>query len=126
MRFHFRINEPPTLGESSSERWEGPDGGLLCAWLRGIEKAQEDPELAAKCKAGELPVFGWKGGIAKPIKSKSKIGSLLYLAKWYGMRGEDLEIDTATEPRILCSRTGVTVTFTSNTAKLLEAPEEDE
>lgn len=125
MRFTFTVDDPPTPSEDWHERWEGPDRGLLCAWLRGLEKGLREPDLAAKCKAGELPVLAWKGGLKKSIESKSKIGSLLYLATWYGLRGEDLDIDTDTEPHLQCSRTGVTVTFTRNIAQLLAAPEED-
>lgn len=64
--------------------------------------------------------MGFKGGVAKPLKNQSiKIGSLLYLAQWLGLRGEDLDLDTAGEVTLFCSRTGVAVLFTLDTARLL-------
>lgn len=125
MRHHYPIAAAPRQGHSYAERWEGPDKGLLCCWLRGIEKGREDPHLAAQCLRGELPVLAWKGGIEKALKSKAlKVGSMQYLATWQGLRGEDLDIDDEAEPRITCTRTGVTFLYTLNTAKLLNAGEE--
>lgn len=49
---------------------------------------------------------------------KEKYGSIFYLAMWQGLRGEDLQIDLAQESQRVCSRTGVTVIFTSDLAKL--------
>ncbi|BEP62324.1 hypothetical protein GmRootV213_28780 [Variovorax sp. V213] len=40
-------------------RWRGPDKGLICSWLRGVEKAKESPELAAQALRGELPSLPW-------------------------------------------------------------------
>lgn len=98
----------------------GPDLGLICSWLRGIEMGRERPDLATKAKAGELPVLPWKGGIEKKILRRDKIGAFQYLAAWQGLRGEDLDIDTATDQQMACSRTGVPVTFTSDIERLLK------
>lgn len=123
MKIECKISEPPTQGESFSERWKGPDQGLICCWLRGIAKAKEAPELAAKAKMGELPVLGWKGGVEKAIKGNFKVGSINYLATWQGLRGEDLCVDLDRDVELTCSRTGVKVLFSSS-VKLLFASEE--
>lgn len=108
------------------KNWEGPDKGLICSWLRGIEKSREDPDLATKAAASELPVLAWKGGVNKFIKRTDKVGALHYLATWQGLRGDDLHIDTELEVRMVCTRTGVPVLFTANISKLLEAQDDDE
>jgi hypothetical protein len=121
MRIHHTITNPPTPSEDWHERWEGPDQGLICSWLRGIAKSKEEPALAAKARAGELPVLAWRGGLEKAIKTKTKIGAMAYVATWQGLRGEDLDVDTETDVHITCSRTGVTVLFTQQLQKLLQA-----
>lgn len=120
MRIRHPISHPPTPSEDWYERWEGPDQGLICSWLRGIEKGLEDPALAAKAKAGELPVLPWRGGVEKTIKRTDKVGALQYLAAWQGLRGEDLDIELGVEVQMTCTRTGVPVTFTGNTEQLLK------
>ena len=126
MQIHQAISNPPTPSEDWHERWEGPDQGLISSWLRGIEKGQENPDLAARAKAGELPILAWKGGIEKPIKAKTKVGAMTYLATWQGLRGEDLNIDLDVEVSIICSRTGVPVLFTNQVHKLLQTEESEE
>jgi hypothetical protein len=56
----------------------------------------------------------WKGGVEKALKKKQKYGTLNYLAMWQGLRGEDLNIDTAEEISITCTATGMAVVFTAN------------
>jgi hypothetical protein len=119
MRVHKLITNPPTPSSDWHERWEGPDKGLVSCWLRGIEKAKEDPALATKAKANELPPLPWKGGVEKSIKRLDKVGALSYLAAWQGLRGENLDIDLNAEVLMTCQRTGVPVLFTSNIVKLL-------
>jgi len=114
------FNNPPCLPNSYDLKWAGPDKGLIAAWLRGIEKSEENPEIAAACRRGELPVLAWAGGCEKRTKSAKKIGSLLYLATWQGLRGEDLHIDTEQERSVTCTRTLTTVTFTFETQKLFK------
>ena len=123
MKIECKTSNPTILGESFDERWNGPDQGLICSWLRGIEKAKESPDLADKAKAGELPVLAWKGGVEKAIKSGAKFGSLNYLATWQGLRGEDLCVDLDREAQLTCSRTGVTVVFLPVAQLLLTAEE---
>lgn len=125
MRIHQEIASPPILSEDWYKRWEDTDQGLICCWLRGIEKSREDNALADKAKAGELPVLAWKGGVEKSIKMKTKVGALTYLATWQGLRGEDLDIDTDLEVSLTCSRTGVLVLFTNQIHKILQ-PEASE
>lgn len=107
-----RANLPPALPPIWKERWEGQDAGLLAAWIRGLEKRAESPEIAAACRAGELPVLAWRGGVEKHIKGV-KSGTLLYLATWQGLRGDDLQIDTDAEVIKTCARHGVTVVYTA-------------
>jgi hypothetical protein len=120
MFVHYDIDNPPRQGHSYQERWEGPDHGLLCCWLRGIEKAREDPELAQRAIDGELPPLAWKGGVAKALKSRAaKIGSLNYFATWKGLRRESLLMNVDEERILKCSRTKVTVRFTNDIEELL-------
>lgn len=123
LRIECKVNDPPVLGDSFEEVWHGPDQGLICCWLRGLEKAKEDPELAAKARRGELPVLAWKGGVEKKLKSGAKVGSINYVATWQGLRGENLNIDFEAEIELKCHRTGVKVTFTSSAERLIAAEE---
>lgn len=100
----------------------GPDSGLITAWLKGLEHGFVDISLAQKAISGELPPTPFKGGFQKALKSDAiKIGSMHYVAYWQGLRGEDLYIDTESEPQMTCSRTGVCCTYTMDMAKLLNA-----
>jgi len=112
---------PPPVCEDYAQRNEGPDQGLINAWLAGLAMGRDTPSLAVKARAGELPVLPFRGGIDEPIKAKNKIGSLLYLAMWQGLRGEDLAIDTESEPTMKCTSTGVPVRYTLNAQKLIAA-----
>jgi hypothetical protein len=112
------IQEPLRDFPSFDERWGGSDGGLVACWESGRELASREPETAVKAKRGELPVMGWRGGVEKKLKTnKKKFGTLFYLAQWQGLRGEDLDIDTSDEKTIVCTRTGVSVTFTGDPSK---------
>lgn len=125
----FRQIATPIRSDADwEERWKSSDQGLIACWERGREKAEEDPNLAARAKAYELPALPWKGGIdpKKRIpKHKKKSGAMEYLAMWQGLRGDDLSIDRATEYLHVCSATQVEVTFTTDRAKLNE-PEADD
>lgn len=112
---------PPPVSEDYKQRNEGPDQGLINAWLAGLAIGRDTPEVAAKALAGELPILPFRGGIEEAIKAKNKVGSLLYLAMWQGLRGEDLAVDTESEPNMTCTRTGVTVRYTLSTSKLIAA-----
>jgi len=126
MLVRCQIQTPRALSNLWEERWEGPDRGIVASWLRGIEKAAESPALAAAALAGELPVLPWKGGVAKQIKAKGKIGSHLYLAMWTGLRGQDLEFDTEEDIEMTCTKTLLKVTFTHDVDKLRQAPMEED
>lgn len=101
------------------QTWQGPDQGLIRCWEIGRERAQKMPELAEQCRAGELPVLGWKGGVARTLKKKEKYGALKYLAQWQGLRGEDLQVQADRETTLTCTRTGMMVTFTPDRGKYL-------
>lgn len=108
---------PDLTGASWETLWAGPDLGLICCWLRGLEKAKQEPELADAARRGELPVLAWKGG-GEAIKAGKRLGALHYLATWQGLRGDDLHIDTEAGAQLTCARTGMVVTFTSDIAAL--------
>jgi hypothetical protein len=123
------IEEGPRGELSWSERWEGADRGLIVCWEVGRRLGREKPKLAASAKRGELPKLGWKGGVFElkeeepdpPPKIKWKYGTLSYLAKWQGLRDEDLEINLSEEREITCSSTGVRVVFTGDLDKFRDA-----
>jgi hypothetical protein len=106
------IHEPIREFSGMEHRWRGPDQGLIWCWERGRQIREENPELAQRAKLGELPVLGWRGGVAKKLKAvDTKQGTLRYLAEWQGLRGEDLDIDTASEKVLICTVTGQAVSF---------------
>lgn len=121
MKVHRSITEHIREGGTWDERWNAEDNGLIACWERGRAKRLEDPSLAAQAAAGQLVVLPWKGGVEKAIKKKQKFGSLYYLAMWQGLRGEDLDIDPNDEIALNCATTGMTVVFTSDSAKYAEA-----
>lgn len=113
-----RFNEPERTSLNWSTLWQGPDCGLIRCWETGRNLAIQNPELAERCKAGELPPLNWKGGVARTLKKKEKSGALHYLAQWQGLRGEDLDIDLAEEVTLTCASTGMVITYTGDLAKL--------
>lgn len=120
------IANPPLMRERYEDRLEGPDKGLVNAWLAGISKRRESPELAARARNGELPILPYRGGVEKAIKARNKIGSLHYVAMWLGLRGEDLSLDMNAEPTLVCLRTGVAITYTMDINKLFGATATEE
>lgn len=117
MRVHRSIKEPIRPDPSWEELWAGPDRGLISCWERGRELAGSSPESAVKAIVGHLIPLGWKGGIEAPTKLKKKVGTLFYLAKWQGLRGDDLDIDLDAEVTLTCEATGVHVTFTGDLSR---------
>ena len=105
-------------GLSWNERWIGHDNSLITCWEVGRELSKKEPELAVRAKNGELPVMGWKGGVDEKVKLKEKYVSLYYLAKWQGLRGEDLDINTSAVIEMVCTKTGVKVIYTSDIKKV--------
>ena len=103
---------------SFEERFGDLEKGLLTSWEIGRALAKRQPEIADAALRGELPVLAWKGGVEKSIKIGHKVGALYYLAQWQGLRNESLYIDTDVEVDLICSRTGVKVTFTNDFDKL--------
>lgn len=111
-------SNPPPISDDYATRMEGPDQGAINAWTTGLAKRADSPELAAKATAGELPVLPFRGGVETAIKTKTKVGHLLYVAMWQGLRGDDLLIDTDSEICMTCTRTGVPVLYTMDFEKL--------
>ena len=125
------IKEPIRGQLTWQETWDGADQGLIKCWETGRLKAETDPEIAAKAKAGELVMLVWQGGVdgdqlqVEPTKRKAakEYGTFNYLAMWQGLRGQDLDIDLEKKYPIECSKTGRTVVFDSRSclnAKLKE------
>ncbi|WP_409317007.1 hypothetical protein [Pseudomonas sp. KCJK9016] len=116
-RIHRPIDSPLRSGLTRNELWEAADKGLIKCWEIGRQRADRFPDLARRCRADELPVLGWKGGVSRSLKKNEKYGSLKYLAQWQGLRGEDLDIDLGAERVMTCSRTKMVVTFTPDRSK---------
>ena len=114
------IAEPIRQGITWEEKWRGQDKGLIICWEVGREQSRKEPTLALLAKKGELPPLGWKGGILKKTKKTEKYGSYNYLAKWQGIRGDDLNIDLSIETEHICSKTGMKVIFTAETDKFTQ------
>ncbi|MDM0109828.1 hypothetical protein QTH97_33270 [Variovorax sp. J22R24] len=92
MIVQYKAAAPPDRTDATWEvSWAGEDGGLVVCWLRGLEKAQQEPETADAARRGELPALCWKGG-GEAIKARNRLGALHYLATWQGLRGDDLHI----------------------------------
>lgn len=117
-RIYRSFTEPDRENLSWEETWRRYDKGLIKNYEVGRTLAIKEPELAEKAKRGELPALGYKGGIEKTLKKKEKIGALNYIAKWQGLRGEDLNIDMDEEVVLTCTKTNVKVTFTMDLEKL--------
>lgn len=122
LRIQRLVIDPPRVKLSWYELWEGPDGGLIAAWERGRAKASEADgiHLTNRALAGELVVLPWKGGVSQFVKG-GRIGSLLYLAMWQGLRADDLNISLDCETTKVCSATGTTVTFSPDALKVASA-----
>lgn len=105
------------------ETWQGPDSGLIKNWEIGRKLAIQNPGLASRARAGELPPLNWKGGGDRTLVKREKFGSLRYLAQWQGLRGEDLSISLDSEVTIKCAKTQMIVTFTPDIRKILNESE---
>lgn len=120
MLVEVKNTSPPPAQPDFDLRTNGPDKGLISAYLAGMDTANSanpPPEVAAAMR-DELPVLPFKGGVEKVTKLKHKTGALQYLAMWHGLRGDDLALDTDSEPQRTCSKTGTTVTFTLDIKRL--------
>ena|SRR5271157_4029410 len=99
VRLHRSLERPIREGLSWEELWHGPDQGLICCWEVGREERAEKPELAARASSGELVPLGWKRGTLK------------YLARWQGIRSEDLDLLLDSQRVIVCTKTGKSISF---------------
>src|SRR5690625_1813515 len=110
-RVHRSKELPERKKLSWTERWQGPDCGLITSWEVGRRIRKKDTDLACRARRDEVHVLGWKGGVDRPLKSGVKRGTLLYLAMLQGLKGEDLDIDMSKEYQLTCTRTGVMVIY---------------
>jgi len=116
-RIYRSHGEPRRENLSWKEKWTGSDNGLINCWEIGRESSLKDPDLAERARNGELPVLVWKGGVEKTLKKREKYGTLNYLAQWQGLRGDDLDIDLTEEKELVCSKTEMRITYTSDSSK---------
>jgi hypothetical protein len=114
MKIYRSIDEPIRDFVDMEHRWRVSDKGLIWCWERGRQISQESPDLAFQAKNGELMILVWRGGVHLGFKGKKKKGTLSYLAQWQGLAGKDLYIDTEASVTIICSKTGVEVTFSKD------------
>jgi len=114
MKIHRSINEDIRDFISMDHRWRNTDKGLIWCWERGRQMSEENPELASRARNRELMVLGWKGGVPPGFKEKSKSGTLNYLAQWQGLAGKDLDIDTDFPTVLVCSLSGVEITYSQD------------
>lgn len=115
------FNEPIRENLTWAETWKSEDHGLIKCWEVGRKLAEDDPELSIKAKRNELPTLGWKGGFSEQLKIKEKYGTLNYLAKLQGLRGENLSINLLEEVELTCAKYGIKVVFTGDASKYSEA-----
>jgi hypothetical protein len=120
------IHQPIRSSLVWKDTWESSDGGLIKCWEIGRQRALADPDLAQRCRDGQLPVLGWKGGHSRVLKKNVKFGSLNYLAQWQGLRTEDLHIDRRVEITLTCSITGMHTTFTASQEKYANSVDQTE
>lgn len=113
-RLYRSISEPIRKGLSWHERWDRDDKGLIACWENGRELGLKDSEKAEQAKRGELIRFGWTGGVSTKLKTNVFHGTLFYLAKWQGLRGEDLNIDIDGDTFLTCTKTGQVVKYNSS------------
>lgn len=114
MRIKRSINTPIRDFVDMEHRWRGPDKGLIWCWERGRIMSQENPDLSKRARNGELMPLHWKGGVPPGFKGKQKNGTFQYLAQWQGLAGKDLDIDTEVSITLVCSLSGVKVTFSKD------------
>jgi len=119
MKINRSISEPIRENLTWHQKWQDSDNGIIFAWELGRKEAVTDTDLAARALEGQLVMLGWKGGVERRVKVQ-KFGTLLYLAMWQGLRGEDLSIDTDVEVVLTCSKFGVPVTYTNDADKYAE------
>ena len=117
-KIYRNFTEPDRENLTWEEMWRREDKGLIKNYEVGRALAIKDPELSEKAKRGELPALGYMGGTDIVLKLKKKIGAHNYYVQWKALRGEDLNIDTDEEIVIICSKTNIEVTFTSDMEKL--------
>ncbi len=117
MQVNRSINEEIRDFVSMDHRWRNSDKGLIWCWERGRQMSKEDSELALRARNGELMTLGWKDGVPDKFKGKRKDGTLNYLAQWQGLAGKDLNINTDESIVLVCSSTGVEVTYSKDGGK---------
>jgi len=59
------IREPIRDHLSFSERWRGPDKGLIICWEVGRKLSESEPELAERAKMENFLFWDGKAGLVK-------------------------------------------------------------
>jgi len=111
MKVTRTINHPLREGLTWRQRWARDDNGLIACWESGRELSKKDPDKADQAKKGELVKLEWKGGVSEKLVQDVLRGTLFYLAKWQGLRGDDLDIDVDGDTVLTCIKTGQVVLF---------------
>ncbi|HAE59771.1 MAG TPA: hypothetical protein DCG54_09785 [Anaerolineae bacterium] len=114
-KLYRSITEPIRDFVDMDHRWRAEDRGLIWCWENGRLLAEKEPDLAWRAKQGELMPLALQGGFSGDLDNKNKTGTLLYLANWQGLRGEDLDIDTESKVTLVCSKWGTMVTYQKRT-----------
>ena len=122
MKLFIPRSTPPRADKSPNVLWRGEDRGLIQAWEIGRRQAQREPDLALKATAGELPASDlFKGGYGKRLEAAFQYGSLHYYCMWLGWRGQDLDVNLATEYPLVCTKTRMGVVYTLDSKKFMAA-----
>jgi hypothetical protein len=126
MKITRSINQPIREGLSWHELWDNHDNGLVACWENGRELSQKDPDKAQRAKNGELIRLGWVGGVSKKLEVDTFHGTLFYLARWQGLRNDDLNIDVDADTFLECTKTGQIAKYNSTYVTQNEALPDDE
>ena len=113
MKITRLINEPIREELTWHERWADEDKGLIACWENGRQLSIKDPEKAEQAKKGELIRLVWTGGVSEKLETNVFHGTLFYLARWQGLRGDDLDICVDGDTFLKCTKTDQLVKYNS-------------
>lgn len=99
------ISEPERIGLDWNAAWQGPDRGLITCWETGRKLAIQIPELAERCRAGELAAAQLE---RRHARSKRKTKPALFTTWPNG------------KVTLTCTKTGMVITYTGDISKLAD------